>query len=116
MSLLLWIALSLAGVPCGGPDADNDGTPDACDNCPNVANPSQDDADTDRVGDVCDLCPTTADPTQGNADGDRRGPAPDLSAKNGMEKGDIIFTGGVFGIPQDWIGDLPIGHVGLYGG
>ncbi len=48
--------------------------------------------------------------------GDRRGPAPDLSAKNGMEKGDIIFTGGVFGIPQDWIGDLPIGHVGLYGG
>lgn len=48
--------------------------------------------------------------------GDRRGPAPDLSARNGMEKGDIIFTGGVFGIPQDWIGDLPIGHVGLYGG
>ncbi|MCX5784161.1 MAG: HEAT repeat domain-containing protein [Elusimicrobia bacterium] len=34
----------------------------------------------------------------------------------GMEKGDIIYTGGWLGIPQSWIKDLPVGHVGLFGG
>ena len=44
-----------------------------------------------------------------------RAPAPRLSF-DGMQKADIIYTGGLTGIPQDWIGDLAIGHVGLYGG
>jgi hypothetical protein len=43
-------------------------------------------------------------------------PAPKLSDFDSMEKGDLIYTGGVFGIPQGWIGDLEIGHVGIYGG
>lgn len=43
-------------------------------------------------------------------------PAPELSSFDSMEKGDLIYTGGVFGIPQGWIGDLQIGHVGIYGG
>lgn len=43
-------------------------------------------------------------------------PAPRLSQASGMEKGDLIFTGGIFGVPQNWIGDLPIGHAGLYAG
>ncbi|MBI5744034.1 MAG: hypothetical protein HY952_05755 [Elusimicrobia bacterium] len=50
--------------------------------------------------------------------GERRAksPAPVLSKVNGMEKGDLIYTGGIFGIPQGWIKDTPVGHAGLYAG
>ncbi len=40
----------------GAPDADGDGTPDACDVCPAVADPMQFDRDGDGHGDACDLC------------------------------------------------------------
>ena len=42
-------------------DADNDGIPDACDNCPNTANPGQSnsDADNDGIPDDCDECTDT---------------------------------------------------------
>ncbi len=43
-------------------DTDDDGVPDADDNCPTTFNPDQSDVDTDGVGDVCDNCPTM--PTQ----------------------------------------------------
>lgn len=48
--------------------------------------------------------------------GERRAksPAPVLSKVNGMEKGDLIYTGGIFGIPQGWIKDTPVGHAGIY--
>lgn len=45
-----------------------------------------------------------------------KAPAARLSAKDGMEKGDLIYTGGIFGIPQGWIKETPVGHAGLYGG
>ena len=45
-----------------------------------------------------------------------RMPQPQLSAFNGMEKGDLIYTGGIFGIPQGWINETPVGHAGLYAG
>ena len=37
-----------------GPDTDEDGVPDADDNCPDVYNPDQTDTDGDGVGDACD--------------------------------------------------------------
>ena len=36
-------------------DTDNDGVPDASDNCPAVFNPGQEDTDGDSIGDACDL-------------------------------------------------------------
>ena len=41
-------------------DTDDDGVPDALDNCPLVSNPQQGDQDGDTLGDVCD--PFPADP------------------------------------------------------
>ncbi len=37
-------------------DSDGDGIPDAFDDCPNAADPSQTDADHDGIGDACDPC------------------------------------------------------------
>ncbi len=38
-------------------DRDNDGVPNATDNCPGIANMDQADRDGDMIGDVCDQCP-----------------------------------------------------------
>ncbi len=91
--------------PSPVPDEDQDGVPDAIDNCPSVSNPLQEDADDDGlgdacdtcgfcvieppaepvcddtdgdgVGDPCDVCPDTADPDQTDSDGDGVGDACD---------------------------------------
>ena len=66
-------------------DTDEDGVPDASDNCPNVPNADQVDSDDDTVGDVCDDCPQDANKTDPGecgcglqdtgSDGDRDGVA-----------------------------------------
>jgi hypothetical protein len=48
-------------------DRDNDGIPDADDNCPDTPNPDQADSDGDGRGDACDACPLDA---ANDADGD----------------------------------------------
>jgi hypothetical protein len=56
-------------------DMDDDGIPNAEDNCPATPNEDQDDLDQDGVGDVCDDCPTVSDPEQEDANDDNEGDA-----------------------------------------
>ncbi|MBI4582064.1 MAG: C10 family peptidase, partial [Planctomycetes bacterium] len=91
------------------PDADGDGIPDDCDNCPQLANADQRDTDGDGVGDVCDSdddndgiddpldkCPIVADPAQADADEDGIGDACDncpAVPNPGQEDADLDGTG-----------------------
>lgn len=54
-------------APPDAPDGDNDGVPDAIDNCLMISNPDQSDVDFDGVGDLCDNCPVIANPHQENS-------------------------------------------------
>lgn len=47
----------------GPRDSDGDGIPDATDNCPLIANPTQSNADGDSAGDACDGCPSDPNKT-----------------------------------------------------
>ena len=58
------------GINTALPDSDNDGIPDACDNCPSDQNPNQEDADLDGAGDACDNCLNNSNPMQEDADSD----------------------------------------------
>ena len=85
---LTWTSESgvfLRSTPTGSADADNDGTPDVSDGCPNDANKTSagtcgcgiPDTDTDGDGacDAADNCPTTANADQVDTDGDGVGDA-----------------------------------------
>ncbi len=79
------------GMP--GPDApmtsaadrDQDGVPDATDNCPDIANADQSNVDGDTKGDVCDRCAQISD-LSADADADGVGDAcdPDVAAKDAI--------------------------------
>jgi hypothetical protein len=79
------------------PDADNDGVPNATDNCRLVANANQLDSDGDGLGDACDNCAVSPNPTQEDTDGDGVGDACDTCPRvsgaqtdtDGDGKGDI---------------------------
>ena len=44
-----------------GPDSDNDGFPDDCDNCYRIANPDQTDSNGNFIGDDCEFCDVNGD-------------------------------------------------------
>ncbi len=54
-------------------DVDEDGVPNAEDNCPNIANAGQSDVDHDDVGDVCDNCPSISNSGQEDSERDYSG-------------------------------------------
>lgn len=62
------------------PDADNDGIPNAIDNCPLIANTDQTDRDRDGLGDKCDNCPFVPNSNQQDSDKDLVGDACDSNA------------------------------------
>ncbi len=88
------------------PDADGDALPDACDLCPQAADPDQTDTDGDGLGDACDNCPTSANAPQEDNDGDGVGEAcdncrevanPDQDDADGDGVGDACEPGGQLG-------------------
>jgi hypothetical protein len=86
---------ALLGDESQDTDDDNDGVPDASDNCSLVANPSQSNLDGDALGDACDPdddndtvadtadnCPVATNASQSNVDGDALGDACDPDDDN----------------------------------
>ena len=65
--------INLAAVIAAPDDLDDDGVPNATDNCPLVANADQTNSDSDALGDACDNCDTVANPGQEDTDGDGLG-------------------------------------------
>lgn len=60
-----------------GEDTDSDGVRNLCDNCPDLANPTQVDTDADGLGNSCDNCDTVVNVDQADLDSDARGDACD---------------------------------------
>ncbi len=101
-------------------DRDNDGKPDAEDNCPGKNNPLQDDYDKDGHGDACDECPYAPNP------GTSPCPATIYEVKKGKVTGKrVAVTGVVTGVntskgifiqvPEaDWDPTLKATYSGLY--
>ncbi|MGH8015315.1 MAG: thrombospondin type 3 repeat-containing protein, partial [Candidatus Zixiibacteriota bacterium] len=89
-------------------DFDNDSTTDSCDNCPTVANSSQEDFDGDRLGDGCDNCVSISNPLQEDTDsngigdvccclgirGDVNGDGTDINILDLTYTVDRVFRGG----------------------
>jgi len=67
----------LVDEDAAGVDTDADGVHNLCDNCPQLANPTQLDTDQDAVGNSCDNCTFAVNPGQADADLDARGDACD---------------------------------------
>lgn len=108
-------------------DFDNDGVPDANDNCPFDFNPDQADSDEDGIGDVCegsqndmdkdgvpddiDNCPTVANADQSDVDEDGDGDACDNDIDNDKFSNESdncpsVFNPGQEDGDEDGVGDV----------
>jgi hypothetical protein len=83
-----------------GVDRDDDGVPDAGDNCPDTANSDQGNEDGDVFGDACDPCPVDANNTPADSDTDGLADACDPHAT--MADHLILFEGFHHGVPAGW--------------
>lgn len=96
-------------------DTDNDGVPDADDNCPEFFNPDLKDFDFDGVGDPCDNCVIVPNDDQTDSDGDGIGDACDSNEPPPADTdGDGVPNGGdncIF-IPNDQQTDSDFDGVG----
>ena len=77
-------------------DSDYDLVGDSCDNCIDVSNPDQADRDNDGVGDTCDNCPDDYNPDQLDSDGDNIGDAcdflcGDVNGSGGVDVDDVVY-------------------------
>ena len=74
-------------------DSDDDGEPDASDNCPVVANPDQADGDDDGIGDACDNCLVIENPNQRDTDADGYGNIcdPDFDNSGFINAADLAY-------------------------
>ena len=97
-SLVVWDRLSYDTFAPGGEDDDNDedGVPNAEDNCHEDANPNQENMDGDGAGDACDPCPTDE---LDDSDGDEVCDSDDLCPND----------------PTIWDEPCPIGDTGFQG-
>ncbi len=88
--LCFTLVFLLVSITVAAQDSDGDGINDVFDNCPSIANPTQDDADGDGFGDACDNdndndglpdgfdnCPSAFNNGQADVDGDGLGDACD---------------------------------------
>jgi hypothetical protein len=78
-------------------DVDDDGVPDASDDCPAVFDPGQQDLDADGVGDACDNCPpdpnspaASANADQADLDLDAVGDACDADVDNDVVRENAV--------------------------
>lgn len=93
-------------------DTDNDGISDACDNCPNVANPDQTDSDGDGIGDACDatIISGVVQDAQGNAVQDVQLTA-DNDGGSATSGSDGIYA---LTVPIGWSGTVTAFKAGWY--
>jgi hypothetical protein len=102
----------VALAPTADDDADDDGIPDAADNCPIDGNADQSDLDGDGLGDVCDACPLDwandfdGDGVCGEADDCEGVPNPDQADADGDAFGDACDA-----CPLDWANDADLDGV-----
>ncbi|MEW5702780.1 MAG: M28 family peptidase [Candidatus Zixiibacteriota bacterium] len=92
------VKASLATVYTVSGDVDNDGIPNADDNCLRTANAAQGNADGDPFGDACDNCRYVINPSQTNSDSDTLGDACDncdFTANNYQANSDLDTLGNV---------------------
>ena len=123
------VSVAYQGLCCTGDDADGDGIPGTCDNCPNYPNPDQLDSDGDEFGDICEDCPnepalqepsepdgetTCDDGIDNDCDGLTDGPDPDCGAIYNC--GDIDGSGGPVDLSDFGLFALCYGYSGPTGG